>query len=93
MRPLARHVPRVRQVYGADSTNEGKGILTLEQVLAIDRAGGSIKGMAEEPRRRTIFRKELNRALLDGTGSLDPEFMLKKLPAMLMLEEYKVGSV
>jgi hypothetical protein len=38
-----------------------------------------------------LFRRELERALSDGTGELSGQYVLHDLPALLGLEEKKVG--
>lgn len=47
----------------------------------------------EEVTRRNLFRREFERRVSDGTGAFDAEYMLKKVPEMLGLEERKVGLV
>jgi hypothetical protein len=75
-------------------TAQDGGKWTLARVKEVTAAGGSVEGLMEEPSRRNLFRRELERLLADGSGELDAGYVLGELPRMLQLEERKVsGSV
>lgn len=83
------------EVYGsaAAAMDEG-GRWTLERVLDVYKAGGSIEDMVDEVTRRNIYRKEIERSITDGSGELNANFILKKLPfEVLCLNENKVRLI
>lgn len=82
------------EVYGASaSTLEDGGRWTLDRIMEVTKAGGSIDGQIEEVTRRNIFRKELQNKISDGSGDLDADFIIQQLPKMLSLEERKIKQI
>jgi uncharacterized tellurite resistance protein B-like protein len=81
------------EVYGTSAAVEEGGRWTLDRIMEVSNKGGSIEGLVEEVTRRNIFRKELERKVTDGSGDLDSEFILNKLPKVLSLDERKVAMV
>ena len=65
----------------------------MDRILEVTNKGGSIDGLVEETTRRNIFRKELERKVTDGSGDLDAEFLIQKLPKILLLDDRKVAMV
>mmetsp|Transcript_30974 Transcript_30974/g.68639 ORF Transcript_30974/g.68639 Transcript_30974/m.68639 type:complete len:1037 (+) Transcript_30974:146-3256(+) len=81
------------EIYGTSAALEDGGRWTLDKIMDVTSQGGSIEGLVEEVTRRNIFRKELERRVTDGSGDLDADFVLKKLPEVLVLEQRKVAMV
>jgi hypothetical protein len=60
------------QVYGASAAAlEEGGRWTLDRIIEVTKAGGSIAGQVEEVTRRNIFRKEMEKRIGDGKGLLE----------------------
>ena len=48
--------------------------------------GVDLNGVVEESTRRNIFRREIERAIGDGTGDFDADFMLEKARAFVCVK-------
>jgi hypothetical protein len=58
-------------VLGAAAALEGEERWTLDKVLAMHKEGGvTVSKMLEEPQRRLMLRKEIDKKLNDGKGAL-----------------------
>jgi archaeosine-15-forming tRNA-guanine transglycosylase len=58
-------------VLGAAAALEGEERWTVEKVLAMHKEGGvTVSKMLEEPQRRLMLRKEMDKKLNDGKGVL-----------------------
>lgn len=79
-------------VYGAKAA-EQDGRWTIQRALDMHEKGVSLEGMVEESTRRNMFRRELERRINDGTGDLDPAYLLEKVPKVLQLQEFKVKQI
>lgn len=80
------------EVFGAQAATED-GRWTIERITQVTKAGGSIDGIVEESTRRVLFRKEFEKAVTDGLGEFDKEYLLHQLPKMLDLEEKKIKPI
>jgi hypothetical protein len=58
-------------VLGAAAALEGEERWTLDKVMAMHNEGGvTVSKMLEEPQRRLMLRKEIDKKLNDGKGEL-----------------------
>ncbi|KAF6255592.1 hypothetical protein COO60DRAFT_1641425 [Scenedesmus sp. NREL 46B-D3] len=79
------------EVLGAAAALEGEERWTLDKVMAMHKEGGvTVSKMLEEPQRRMMLRKEIDKKLNDGKGEFDAQFLLKELPSILDIEEKRV---
>ncbi|KAL6749845.1 hypothetical protein V8C86DRAFT_3110990, partial [Haematococcus lacustris] len=81
------------EVFGTAAAPEEGGKWTLERVLELAKSGGKVTETVDEPTRRALFRREFEKRVSDGTGKLNPQFVLKELPILLGLEDKRVMSV
>eukprot|EP00798_Chlamydomonas_sp_ICE-L_P010243 gene10243-8160_t len=77
----------------AAAEEENGGRWTLERAIQFHKAGGSAETVMEEVTRRNLFRREFTHAVSDGTGNLDADYLLKKLPEILDLPPRKVAMI
>jgi len=80
------------EMFGSQSAVED-GKWTIERIAEVTKAGGSVDGLVEESTRRNLFRREFERAIGDDQGTLDKQYMLHTLPAMLSLDERRIKSI
>ncbi|KAF8060559.1 SULTR2 [Scenedesmus sp. PABB004] len=78
------------EVLGAAAALEGEERWTIDKVLGMHKEGVSIPKMLEEPQRRMLLRKEIDRRLNDGKGEFDADLLLRELPAVLDIEDRRV---
>jgi hypothetical protein len=64
-------------VLGAAAALEGEERWTLDKVMAMHKEGGvTVSKMLEEPQRRLMLRKEIDKKLNDGKGALQTCYIL-----------------
>eukprot|EP00798_Chlamydomonas_sp_ICE-L_P014703 gene14703-20743_t len=80
-------------ISGSGGMTEDSAKWTLERVTKLHETGGNVENVMEETSRRNLFRKELERGISDGTGELQSEYILEKLPRVLVLDKRKVAMV
>jgi len=66
---------------------------TPERIMQLAKEGVDVQKMLEEPARRGLLRRELDRRLSDGRGDFDPAFLLGQLPAALGVDEMRVKGL
>jgi hypothetical protein len=65
------------EVLGAAAALEGEERWTLDKVMAMHKEGGvTVSKMLEEPQRRLMLRKEIDKKLNDGKGALQMCYIL-----------------
>eukprot|EP00877_Chromochloris_zofingiensis_P006644 jgi/Chrzof1/2232/Cz11g07180.t1_TIC110[v5.2] len=86
-----RIIKEVRtEVLGATAALDDDQKWTIERVLDLHKDGVDVTRMLEEPQRRTLYRKELDKKLSNGKAEFDADLLLKKLPQILGIEEKRV---
>ncbi|WIA15162.1 hypothetical protein OEZ85_001848 [Tetradesmus obliquus] len=79
------------EVLGAAAAFEGEERWTVDKVMALHKEGGvTVSKMLEEPQRRLMLRKEIDKKLNDGKADFDAQYLLKELPAVLDIDEKRV---
>uniref|UniRef100_A0A383VE54 Uncharacterized protein n=1 Tax=Tetradesmus obliquus TaxID=3088 RepID=A0A383VE54_TETOB len=79
------------EVLGAAAAFEGEERWTVDKVMAMHKEGGvTVSKMLEEPQRRLMLRKEIDKKLNDGKADFDAQYLLKELPAVLDIDEKRV---
>lgn len=82
------------EVFGMSAAQVEGGKWDLDRLMQVHATSpGSVESTVEEGTRRNIFRRELEKRIADGSGDLDAEWMLKKVPEVLALPQRKVDMI
>ncbi|KAI8462392.1 MAG: hypothetical protein J3K34DRAFT_448722 [Monoraphidium minutum] len=83
------------EVMGASAALDDAGgqKWTVERVLEAHKEGVDVQKALEEPARRTLLRRELDKCLGDGRAEFDAELLLGTLPKILGVDEKRVGTL
>ncbi|GBF94257.1 110 kDa translocon of chloroplast envelope inner membrane [Raphidocelis subcapitata] len=66
---------------------------TTERVLEAHKEGIDVKKALEEPARRVLLRREMDKRLGDGRAQFDAKLLLQELPQILGIEQRRVDAL
>jgi hypothetical protein len=66
---------------------------TPARIMELAKEGVDVEKMMEEPARRSLLRRELDKRLSDGLGEFDGQYLLVELPKALGIDERRVKSL
>jgi len=83
------------EVMGASAALEGTGgqKWTVERVVEAHKEGIDVKKALEDPSRRMLLRRELDKRLGDGKGNFDAKLLLDELPKILGIDQRRIDAL
>eukprot|EP00878_Enallax_costatus_P008337 GHUV01008715.1.p1 GENE.GHUV01008715.1~~GHUV01008715.1.p1 ORF type:complete len:884 (+),score=360.27 GHUV01008715.1:261-2912(+) len=78
------------EVLGAAAALDQEERWTVDKVMKMHGEGVTVSKALEEPQRRMLLRKEIDKKLNDGKAEFDANFLLKELPSILAIDDRRV---